>query len=385
MLTKEGFVQRQQNLWSLLPSSIESVLIGDDRHVQYFCGFRANPISFSADQESALLLTREGKSIFFADNFTRRTAVAEIFVSEEVIQGWYDHKHSVGNRHQALSQVLGTHLSRVCQTTLLFEKEGISVELASVLPEAQTGVVVDRQAMSLGAIIRELRRSKLADEVSLLQRCMDAGAAGQAVAFEAVVPGATELEVYLAVQTAVQRAAGLACIVYGDFRATNAEAFKLGGLPTTYQLKDGDLMILDFSVVIAGYRSDFTNTVAVGEPTVAQAAQADACIEALFAAETKLIAGASCSAVFNAANVTLVKRGYPELPHHAGHGLGMEHPELPILVAESTDTLVAGDVVTLEPGVYTEGTGGMRFEHNYLITDSGCKRLSHHELGLQQA
>ena len=383
MLTKEGFVQRQQNLWSLLPSSIESVLIGDDRHVQYFCGFRTNPISFSADQQSALLLTREGKSILFADNFTRRTAAAEIFVAEEVIQSWYDHKHSVGNRYQALSQGLGTHLSSICKTTLLMEKEGVSVELASVVPEALTDVVVDGQAKSLGTIVRELRRSKLPDEISLLQRCMDAGAAGQAAAFDAVVPGATELEVYIAVQAAVQRTAGLACIVYGDFRATNAEAFNLGGLPTTYQLKEGDLMILDFSVVIAGYRSDFTNTVAVGEPTALQAAQADACIDALIAAEPQLVAGGSCSAVFNAANRILVERGYPGLSHHAGHGLGMEHPELPILVSESTDTLVVGDVVTLEPGVYLEGTGGMRFEHNYVITDSGCKRLSHHELGLR--
>ena len=385
MLTKEGCLQRQKNLWTVLPDSIESVLIGDDRHVQYFCGFRPNPISFSADQQSALLLTRAGKSILFADNFTRRTATAEIFVSEEAIQPWYDHKHSVENRHQALSLVLRAHLSSVCHTTLLMEKEGVSVELASVVSEALTDVVVDGQTKSLGTIVRELRRCKLPDEVALLQQCMDAGAAGQAAAFGAVVPGATELDVYIAVQAAAQRSAGCACIVYGDFRATNAEAFKAGGLPTTYRLQDGDLMILDFSVVIAGYRSDFTNTVAVGEPTELQVAQAAACIRALHAAEPKLVAGGRCSAVFDAANAMLVERGYPGLPHHAGHGLGMEHPESPILVSQSTDTLVLGDVVTLEPGLYIEGTGGMRFEHNYVITDSGCKRLSHHELGLRRA
>ena len=60
----------------------------------------------------------------------------------------------------------------------------------------------------------------------------------------------------------------------------------------------------------------------------------------------------------------------------------MEHPEPPALVSESTDSLLAGDVVTLEPGCYVEGVGGMRFEHNYLITEDGAEQLSHHHLGL---
>ena len=57
---------------------------------------------------------------------------------------------------------------------------------------------------------------------------------------------------------------------------------------------------------------------------------------------------------------------------------GLAHPEAPILVPESTDVLVAGDVITLEPGAYSEGIGGMRIEHNYLITPTGYERLSNH-------
>ncbi|HBH53133.1 MAG TPA: aminopeptidase P family protein, partial [Planctomycetaceae bacterium] len=68
--------------------------------------------------------------------------------------------------------------------------------------------------------------------------------------------------------------------------------------------------------------------------------------------------------------------------HHAGHGLGLGHPEPPILVAESTDVLETGDVVTLEPGLYVPGVGGIRLEHNYLITPTGARCLSPHELRL---
>lgn len=382
MLTEEGCRQRQQNLWAVLPGTIELALIGDPRHVQYFCGFRPNPISFSADQSAALLLSRDGDAILFADNFTRRTAAAAVYVSEEVIQPWYDHQHSVGNRHQALSAALRSRASELNQPAVLIEREGLSAELLTVAAQAVSTVAIDGVEESLGTVIRRLRRSKLPDEVSLLQRCMDAGAAGQASAFEQVVPGATELDVYIAVQSAAQRAAGCACIVYGDFRATNAQRFKAGGLPTGDRLQEGDLMILDFSVVIAGYRSDFTNTVAAGEPTESQLTQARACMAALDAAESALVAGAECAAVYGTANAELVQHGFPGLSHHAGHGLGMEHPESPILVPHSIDTLQSGDVVTLEPGLYVEGTGGMRFEHNYLITESGCERLSHHHLGL---
>ncbi len=384
MLTEAGCSQRQENLWNQLPEKIEWVLVGDARHIQYFCGFRINPVSFSADQSAALLLLRDGRSVLLADNFTRRTAAADVFVSQDVIEPWYDHKHSVINRHHALANALRGEIPQLDSASGLIETEAISTQIADEFGNVARTVVIDGLEKSLGTVIRELRRSKLPDEVALMQRCMDAGTAGQSAAFDAVRPGITELDVYLAIQAAAQQAAGQAVVLYGDFRATNAAVFKAGGLPTEYRLQDGDLMLLDFSVVIAGYRSDFTNTIAVGQPTASQAAQADACIDALTAAERLLAPGTACSDVFQAANDVLVDRGFPGLPHHAGHGLGMEHPEPPILVPQSTDTLQVGDVVTLEPGQYQQGTGGMRFEHNYLITESGAKRLSHHHLGLKR-
>jgi Xaa-Pro aminopeptidase len=70
-------------------------------------------------------------------------------------------------------------------------------------------------------------------------------------------------------------------------------------------------------------------------------------------------------------------------PHHAGHGLGLSHPEAPYFVRRATETLVAGDVVTLEPGLYVSGVGGIRIEHNYLVTATGYERLSDHVIALR--
>ena len=71
-------------------------------------------------------------------------------------------------------------------------------------------------------------------------------------------------------------------------------------------------------------------------------------------------------------------------PTHSGHGIGLGHPEPPYFVAVSTDTIQAGDIVAVEPGLYVEGVGGMRYERNYLITADGYETLSGHSLTIEQ-
>lgn len=385
MLTEQGCRDRRNRLWDRLPEEIEWVLIGDARHVQYFSNFRVNPISFSANERSLLLLTRSGKAILLADNFTKRSAKVPYFVDQEVIAPWYTHKTSVINRDDALCHTLGEVESIWSGHTGLIEPEGLSEMTAAMVAEFAAWQFADDESSeptTLGTVIRSLRRSKHMDEIALLKSCMRACEAGHQRAFEFIRPGVTELDVYFEVQRAAQEAAGTPCIVYGDFRATNAKLHKAGGLPTPYRLQDGDLFILDYSVVIHGYRSDFTNTIAVGTPGDRVVKQFEACRDAMLAAESMLKSGVACNEIWKAASDVLQSRGFGPLAHHAGHGLGMEHPEPPVLVSESTDILVEGDVITLEPGCYIEGQGGMRFEHNYLINADGFERLSQHHIGL---
>jgi Xaa-Pro aminopeptidase len=134
--------------------------------------------------------------------------------------------------------------------------------------------------------------------------------------------------------------------------------------------------------VLNGYRSDFTNTIAVGVPTMKQQDTFQICVDALRAGESVLRAGTRAADVYAAVSKVFTDAGRDPLPHHAGHGIGLGHPEPPIFVPESDDVLMAGDVVTLEPGSYETGVGGMRFEHNYLITQTGSERLSNHRISL---
>jgi Xaa-Pro aminopeptidase len=173
-------------------------------------------------------------------------------------------------------------------------------------------------------------------------------------------------------------------VVYGDF-VTGPRTEEIGGPPSDRKVQAGELVLLDFSTIIGQYRADFANThICAGKPTNRQQDMYLACMEAIAAGEKKLKAGVEAREVDRAVrSVFETKHLNEHFPHHTGHGIGLGHPEPPFLVPESSDTLLAGDVVTLEPGLYIKGIGGMRYERNYLITDSGYELLSKHRLTLE--
>lgn len=392
MLTQEGCLARRRRLWETLPAGVEWCLIADPRHVQYFCGFWVQPLSFSGGERGLLLLERDGQASLLADNFAIRSAVHDPYIDREVVDGWYDHKHSVINRDHSLLRALEQVAGELANRNGLVEAEWLPAAAAGVLQldphdigdaSAVSPKTNGEAPISLGTVIRELRRRKEPDEVALLKQCMAAGDAGQAALREIVKPGISELDVYCEVQRVVMRAAGRPGLMYGDFRATTPTNIKAGGLPTDHVLERGDLFIMDYSVVLDGYRGDFTNTLAVGAPSDPQVMLYELCMAGLAAGEQTLRAGAAARDVHAAVYKPYDDAGYGHaFQHHAGHGIGLAHPEPPILVPQSDDVLVAGDVVTLEPGAYVEGIGGMRFEHNYLITETGYERLSSHDLAL---
>jgi len=380
MLTRQGCRRRRERLFERIPDEVDWVVIADPRHVNYFSAFFVNPISFSTCERALLILERSGNATLLADNFTRRAACVEPFVDRDMTGRWYDHQKSVINRDQFLAGLLRDavrELSTGIPGGGLYEQEWLPVAAAQ-----SAGLPVEPTALSIGAVIRELRRHKEEDEIALMEQCMRACEAGHAAALKCVQPGVSELDVYREVQSAAIDAAGRAAVVYGDFRSVNASMPKRGGLPTTASLVPGDLLILDYSVQLDGYRSDLTNTVCVGPPTDGQRKLFAACAAALEAAESVLAPDVTASAVYEIATGVLVDAGFPQLPHHAGHGIGLAHPEPPVLVPASDDVLRPGDVVTLEPGAYVQGLGGVRVEHNYLITSDGCRRMSHHQLSL---
>jgi Xaa-Pro aminopeptidase len=365
MLTAEGCRRRRRRLWKRLDPKPDSdhVRLRDPIHLEYFANFHVDPFSLGAGFGGVLLVRNDGHAKLLCDNRLPESAAGPAHVDDRTVVPWYDGRSpGRGARQLALLQ-------------------GVNPAHGGLRIHDRLG---DPYAATLTETVAAMRRAKDPDEVALLRQCMRATEAGHAWARGNIKPGMTELQVYEGVSAACVETAKQPVIVYGDF-AVSPGPERRGGPPTERVLLPGDLFILDFSVVLRGYRSDFTNTLVVGrEPTAEQRRLFDLCVASMAAGERELRAGAACRTVYGAVNDVFDRAGMAEhFGHHAGHGLGLSHPEAPFFVAEATETLLAGDVVTLEPGLYVAGVGGLRIEHNYLVTDAGYQRLSHHAITLR--
>jgi Xaa-Pro aminopeptidase len=364
MLTAEGCRQRRLRLWELLDPkpATDHLRLADPFHLRYLANFGVDAFNLNAGFGGILLSRSDGAAKLITDNRVKSFA-EQAHVEERATVPWYDGKTpGRGPRRLAPFQAI--------------DGDALATPHLHDRPEDPFGQAVCRT-------LKEMRRQKDADEIALLKRCMRATEAGHAWARTNLRPGMTELDVYLGVFSACSRAAGHPVIVYGDF-AVSPGPERRGGPATDRVLQAGDLFILDYSVVIDDYRSDFTNTLSVGgQPSADQQRLFDLCCQALAAGERELRAGAPCQTVYDGVRSVFERAGVAEhFPHHAGHGIGLMHPEAPFFVRESEETLLENDVVTIEPGLYVAGIGGMRIEHNYRITPRGYERLSHHVIAL---
>jgi Xaa-Pro aminopeptidase len=381
MLTAEGCAARRERLWRALPSACDVLILGDPSHLTYFANYVPSPFVFRTVESGALLLLEPGRATLVADDMLG-PFLDKATVDERVAPVWYDGNHSAPYRR---GQLVTTALGRLAKVP----GRRVGIELSCVPEGLVEGLRANREGLELvdiGPLIRRLRRSKDRDEIETLRRSMRAGEAAQAAALAEVRPGMTELDTCLIVHRAAALALGDPAIVYGDFASGPRCEREKGGPPTSRTIEPGDLLLLDFSVIVDGYRGDFTNTFAVGGgPTARQRALFDACLGALRAGEARLKPGTAARDVDAAVRGHFASLGLDHaFTSHSGHGLGLGHPEPPYFVPESTDSLVAGDVVALEPGLYIVGEGGMRFERNYLITPDGFETLSNHELRIEQ-
>ena len=382
MLTAEGCAARRKRLWDALPSPCDLLLIGAPEHLTYFAGLVISPFVFRSTEAGALLALTPDHATLIADSMLG-PFLASSHVEEIVAPTWYDGKHSAPERRGLLVKTALDQLASKCPGTR------VGVELGAVSAGVIEGLKSARpnlEIVNLSPLIRPLRRRKHADEIATLMRSMKAGEAGQAAALAHIRPGMTEMDAYRIVQNAAMESLGQPAILYGDFASGPRTWTERGGSPTSRIINKGDLILLDFSIIVDNYRGDFTNTFAVGGgPTVDQQRLFEACETALKAGESTLIAGNPARSVDQAVRRAFASRG---LEHaflsHSGHGLGLGHPEPPYFVADSTDTIEVGDVVAIEPGLYVDGVGGMRFERNYLVTEAGFETLSHHEIRIAQ-
>ncbi|MEM4699524.1 MAG: Xaa-Pro peptidase family protein [Candidatus Nezhaarchaeales archaeon] len=225
-------------------------------------------------------------------------------------------------------------------------------------------------------LVEELREVKEGDEVALIRRAVEAAERGVVKGAEALASGADERGAAGVMEAEARRAGadGVAfdTIVSCSPHSSQPHRVAGGARPTS-----GEPVIIDFGVKVEGYCSDISRTVVIGSPKPWVEELVEAVLEAKGAAEQALRPGVRGGRVDFEARSSLRKRGLAKhFIHGVGHGVGLSVHEAPALSPKSKSRLKAGAVVTLEPGLYLRGRGGVRVEDMYLITKAGPSRLS---------
>lgn len=226
-----------------------------------------------------------------------------------------------------------------------------------------------------------LRRVKTTEELQKLRENFRLTDIAHAAARLAAIPGAREIDVWLAAKAAVESAAGCR-VPMGNDCVVGYRNENIGGWPLDYPLRAGDSLIVDLSTIRYGYWSDSCATYVAGEPTPRQRAIHAVVSETLSLGASLLRPGAIAGEIDRRLRQFIADAGYPVYPDHTGHSVGVSGHEAPRLVPYSQDILTPGMVILLEPGIYFPGETGVRLEDAFLITEAGAVQLTTHSKSL---
>lgn len=148
--------------------------------------------------------------------------------------------------------------------------------------------------------------------------------------------------------------------------------------PGARKLQEGDLVVIDFGCKYMGYCSDMTRTIAVGEPCDELKKIYSIVLDAQLKALEALTPNMSAKELDGVARGVITEAGYgPCFGHSLGHGFGLDIHEAPYASTRSEDALIPGTTITVEPGIYVEGLGGVRIEDDCVLTEDGYIDLAH--------
>ncbi|MCE5202270.1 MAG: aminopeptidase P family protein [Synergistaceae bacterium] len=223
--------------------------------------------------------------------------------------------------------------------------------------------------------IKELRRTKDAGEIESVRRAAEIGASAFLDTLGHVKPGMTEKEFEALLNYKITLAGGE--VGFDMIVASGTRSAMPHGRAGDKKMCVGEWVTVDFGARWNGYFCDITRNFSIGEPDARAAEIHELLLKTHKTAADKIREGTSGTDVHNAALKVLEEASVGQyFTHGLGHGFGLEIHEAPYLSSRRDDILKAGDVVTVEPGVYIEGWGGLRLEDDYLVTKTGAQRLT---------
>ena len=242
----------------------------------------------------------------------------------------------------------------------------------SALVQSHTGAMQD-----LADVLWRLRCRKDAAELAQIEANVAANDRLFAAVQAAIAPGVEDNALWALIYEQICRAAGEPIALEADLgvgaRSDNPDAKPCGA-----RLSAGDIVFVDVYSSSHGYYADTTRVFTVGQSSSRQRDLHAILEDALEAGEAVLRPGVPANAVDAAVRGCIERAGYGErFPHHSGHAYGLFQQERPYLIPAEPMLLEEGMVLTLEPGIYISGWGGMRLESSYVLEGAGARRLDH--------
>ena len=342
------YADRIQNLETALDDlKLDSILLTHLHNIRYLCGFTGS---------NGLLLSIRGRHTFFTDGRYTEQAAQEIQGANVVI-----------TRGSLLAEA-AKYIGKSKISKLGFEADRLSFTAHESLRKALPRTV---KLVPTVSVVDRLRMIKDAHELALIKEAVILGADILTPAIENIRPGIRESEVAAEIEYAARRW-GAEAMSFETIVAAGARSALPHGRASSAFIPRRGFVILDLGVILHGYCSDMTRTVHVGSVPRRSKAIYKAVLDAQEAAVEAVTPGITAGEVDLAARSVLKKAGLDRyFIHSTGHGVGMEIHEQPRIAREQTEVLKPGMVITIEPGVYLPGEGGVRIEDMVAVTERG--------------
>lgn len=235
---------------------------------------------------------------------------------------------------------------------------------------------IDAKLVPVGSILATLRRIKTEEEIEYLAKAESIGDTAFSEILKFIRPGITELEIAARLEY-IMKTEGADNISFDSIVASGINSSMPHAMPSSKPVAEGDFLTMDFGCKYKGYCSDMTRTIVVGHANDRQRNIYDTVLKAQLAVLDEIKSGVTGKAMDKIARDIIYNAGYEGcFGHGLGHSVGLYIHEDPRCSMAAEDVLEENMIMTVEPGIYVEGFGGVRIEDMVVIGRESCRNLA---------
>jgi Xaa-Pro aminopeptidase len=320
------------------------------------------------------LLVTNPKNVAYLTGF--ESSNAAVLVEPERVRLFADARYSEAGRaildveFTETGRILLADLAARLQGPVAFEEEHVSYAGYVTLSSKGLALVPSR------GIVESLRATKDDTEVDKIAGASRVADAALRQLLDEDWVGRTERELAARLQVLIHEQGGDGA-AFGVIVGSGPNGARPHAQPGERRVADGDFVVLDFGVLLDGYRSDCARTISIGEPRGRLAEIFEVCLEAHEAALAEIRPGMTGRDADGIARSIITDAGYGEMfGHGLGHGIGLDVHEPPFLSPAFDSVVAVGQIVTIEPGIYLPDVGGVRIENLCVVREDGLESIT---------